>query len=397
MVDVLNITEKVISDDSIISWDYHEHQAYTQKFNNNDEIRIPIAEDLCTLPSQSYIYVEGKVLDKDGTVSKDTKLVNNFFSHCLSEIRYEVNGIPVDSTIKPGLATTAKGYCSFTENDLKGLENSGWGKEFTDKNHGTFNICVPLNTLLGFAEDYKKIMLNVRQELVLIRSNTDHDAVLNVTTGAEPKIVFDKIYWNVPHITPNLARELALTKYIAKNVDTTVAFRSWEMHYLPSVPQTRSHTWPIKTTTASEAPRYVILMFQTDREKKFNKDMSKFDHISFQNIRVYLNSQRKPYSNLNIDFGSNCYAALYQLYLNFQKSYYYQEASHPALNTDEFKNSPMIVIDFSNQRESLSNSVVLRIEFDTKDPVPANTAAYALILHDRRFTYNAFTKQIKQI
>jgi len=42
------------------------------------------------------------------------------------------------------------------------LENSGLSIDDADLNieKGNFNFCVPLNLLLGFAEDYNKILLN---------------------------------------------------------------------------------------------------------------------------------------------------------------------------------------------------------------------------------------------
>jgi len=33
-----------------------------------------------------------------------------------------------------------------------------------------FNLCVPFSTLLGFCEDYKRMVINARHELILIRA-----------------------------------------------------------------------------------------------------------------------------------------------------------------------------------------------------------------------------------
>ena len=64
--------------------------------------------------------------------------------------------------------------------------------------NGKFCVSITLKMLLGFFEDYKKIILNMKQELVLIRASNDLDGVLFIddvepkTTAVEiPKITFD--------------------------------------------------------------------------------------------------------------------------------------------------------------------------------------------------------------
>lgn len=399
---IFNISEKVLVDNSIVSNEIHTHQPYyTNRFDNNDEIRIPIQEDMCTLPGLSHLYIEGKLLKPDGTVSKTAKFVNNGVVHLFNEIRYELNGIVVESTTKPGITSTMKGYASYTANDVKKLENAGWfPKSDSDilDGKGNFNVCIPLSMLLGFAEDYRKVVLNIRQELVLIRSNTDLDAIINSAPTETLKLQIDKIYWKVPHITAGLPQELALTKYIDKNVDTQVAFRSWQLHIIPAVDETTRHTRAIATSTKLSTPRHIITGFQTARDGKVDKDISKFDHCNLQNFRVFLNTERHPYDNLNIDYKNNHYASLYAMYARFQSAYYNKE-DEPLLSPKEFKAiAPLVVVDCSSQKDYLqANAVVLRIEFETHENVPADTTAYVLVLHDRLFTYNALTKAVKQL
>lgn len=399
---VLNVTEKFLVDNSIVNSELHTHQPYTTRFNNNDEIRIPIQEDMCTLPCMSHIYIEGKVLKEDNKPSKTARFINNGLAHLFSEIRYELNGVVVDSLSRTGVASTMKGYVSFNPNESVRYQNAGWfpGDEnkIIDVTSGNFNVCIPLRMLLGFAENYSRVILNIRQELVLIRSNSDKDALYNTVSTENLKVVIDKIYWKVPHIIPALAEELALTKYIEKNMDTKVAFKSWELHTYPAVPTTTKNTWAVKTTTKLETPRYIIFGFQTNREGSYTKDMSKFDDCDFNNIRIYLNTDRYPYDNLNINFKNSQFATLYEMYAQFQSSYYAKE-SEPLYSPIQFKeNIPLIVIDCSNQKETLQTKAVeLRIEFETNTSIPEGTTAYCLILHDRAFTYNALTKSVRQI
>jgi len=46
---------------------------------------------------------------------------------------------------------------------------------------------MPLNTLLGFCEDYKRVVVNTRHHLILIRARSDNNCLVgNPTT--EPEI-----------------------------------------------------------------------------------------------------------------------------------------------------------------------------------------------------------------
>lgn len=405
-MNILDVTEKAVIDNTITNFEIHTHQPYAStSFNNNDEIRIPIQQqDMYTLPCQSYIYLEGKLLKKDGKPATSTKFINNGIAFLFSEIRYELNGVVIDSVRNPGITATMKSYLSFTPNDSTRLENAGWypktGSVNVDKN-GNFNVCIPLKMLLGFAEDYRKIILNVKQELVLIRNNSDIDALIDSSgTSTEiAKVQIDKLYWKVPHVNVSIAQQLILTKYMDKNIEIQIPFRSWEIHEYPVLPTTTRHSWAVKTATQLETPRFIILGLQTDRKNNSSKDMSRFDRCDISNVRVYLNSERYPYDNLNINFSSNHFATLYEMYSNFQQSYYDKD-SEPLLSPLEYlTDAPLIVIDCSRQKDTLQTSAVeIRIEFETNsNNIPDKTSAYCLILHDRIFSYSPLTKVVRQV
>lgn len=392
---ILDIGQKVLVDNSISAFELHTHQALTTRYQNNDEIRIPIQDTLCTLPSESHLYIEGSLLKDDKPVPQ-ARFCNNGIAFLFSQIRYEMNGVVVDSVNYPGITSTIKGYASFSPSETVKLENAGWcslAESTIVDSKGNFNACVPLKMLLGFAEDYKRVITNIRQELVLIRANSDKNAIV----GGDVDVKLNSIFWKVPHIRPGLQEELALTKYIGKGSETQVAFRNWQLHSYPAVNETMKHTWAVSTMTKTSSPRYVILAFQTDRDNDVTKDCSRFDSCNFQNIRVFLNDQRMPYNQLNINFPSNKIAALYEMYASFQSSYYGVE-SLPLMGLDEFKNNPLIVVDTSKQQENLSpSSITLRVEYETSSNVPKKTVAYCLVLADKVFSYNPLTKMVRQI
>lgn len=403
------MTEKPFTDSSIVDAQYHTHQPATTVYNHNDEIRISVEGDRPTLPSESYILISGFVLKEDGNVSSTAGFVNNGLAHLFSEIRYEINGITVDSVSKAGIASTIKGLLSYTPNQVTRLQNAGWKPDGeTDKlprtKTGQFSVCLPLSMLLGFAEDYKKVILNIRQELVLIRSSDDSNAIYNsAATGATPEVCnirIDKIQWRIPHIVGSLQTELAMAKYMDKNVDTTLRFRSWELHTKTGLPTTKLHSWNIKSVKKSHSPLYVILAFQTNRDGMQGKDTSKFDHCKIKNMNVFLNSVKYPYDNFNADFDNHQYCNLYENYSNFQRSYYNIEPE-PLLNVEKFKTSnPMVVIDCSKQPENIAfqnQTINVLLEFETIDNLPDGVVAYCLLIYERQIAYNALTKYVKHL
>lgn len=403
---ILNVSESLVFDNSVVKLERHSHLPYTHSFNNNDEIRIPVQQsDIYTLPWGSHIYIEGRVTrTNDAAVSKTAKFVNNFFCHLFEEIRFEVGGRVIDSVRNPGIATTMKGLVSYNRNELNKHKNAGWSIDdaFTcdiiDKTTGSFNACVPLRNILGFAEDYQKILINVKHELVLLRSYTDQNAIINSDGAETVAVTIDKILWKLPHIRVSDAERLDLLKIIESGTELDIGFRSWELSEYPTLQTAKQHTWTIKNAVQVERPRWVILGFSTDRKDKSSKNYSLFDHCNISNVKLYLNSELYPYDNMNLNISKGQIAALYEMYAEFQEGYYEKE-NEPLLTPKEFlMNTPLIVIDCSRQNEILNSGVIdVRLEFETKENVPANTSAYCLIIHDKLIKYSPLVGSVRKV
>lgn len=405
-MDHLNVKEKILVDESIMSWEMLSFDPFNPtKVGSNDEIRISIQQTgKYPLPSKSELYLELKVAKEDGSPLKNTYLINNAPAFLFKELRYILNGVTIDSVRDIGVTSTLKGYMSYNENESVKLQNGGWypksdtnQKIMTDEN-GNVSLCIPLKMYCGFFEDYNKIILNSQQELILIRSNDDTNAIINIEGDETAKITINKICWRVPHLTVGISQELALTKMIDKNEDILLSFRSWELVEYPELLETNRHNWPVKTSTKIETPRHVLISFQTDRRNNKKKDMSKFDHCNLKNINVYLNSERYPYGDLQLDIKNNKFATLYQMFSEFREIYY-NSPEEPIFSPKEFKtNAPLVYINCSHQKDLLQTGPVsLRIEFETEEKVPSKTSAYCLIIHDKLFTYNPLTKIVKQL
>lgn len=421
-MNALSIMQSVPFDDSVTHMEWHTHLPYaSMTLNNSDEIRIPIQQqDICVIPSMSYLYVEGTLLLADKTAPKKTSFTNNGCLYLFDEIRYEFNGLEIDRVRNPGIASTLKGYVSFNESSLKAMGNAGWVNSSAQidsqlpkpsvDDDGNFSFVIPLNSVLGFCEDYRKIVVNARHELVLIRSSGDKNALLwnpGPATGNPPvtdtnvesvKVTLNKLCWRMPYVTLSDEQRVGLLKQLNKGISVPVEYRSWELHEYPTLPQTSKQSWTVKTASQLEKPRYVIVAFQTGKRANMKANAATFDHCKLTNMKLHLNSVSYPYDDLKLDVSRNHYALLYDMYTRFQESYYLLQAQ-PLLSREVFeKHAAMVVIDCSKQNETIRSAPVdIRLEFEASENFPANTTAYCLIIHDKSFSYDPSSNLVRPL
>lgn len=401
-MNILNIAGSPFYDNSIEGIETHSYKPYVTSFNRNDEIRIPInQQDLYLLPSASHLYIEAHV----NVTKNDNKervpiihLTNNPLLFLFQDIRYELNGIEIDKVKNAGITTTMKSYLSLNESESKMSKTWGWSIKGHEDNHGGFlNASIPLANILGFAEDYRKIIVNCKHELVLLRSNTDLNSV-KLNTGEVVNIDVRKIIWRMPHIKVSDKEKINLLKLLEKDRPIQLAFRNWDLYEYPMLPKTTKHTWSIKTSSQIEKPRYVVLGLQTDRKNRAFKDMSQFDHCSLRDVKVYLNSTYYPYENYNTNFINQNFALIYEQYLNFQQSYHGRKGC--LLSPTEFREiAPLFVIDCSRQNDNVKSGPVIniRLELESAAEIPDQTSAYCLILNDCLVEYKPLSNIVRKI
>lgn len=378
---------------------YHAYNPYTTTFNNNDEVRISIQQqDLYLLPHESFIYIEGtvaRIADVANTVASPLWSGNQAF-FMFDDIRYEINGIEIDRCKNVGITCTMKGLISFQRKHAEFLKLSSFGAHQTANDN--FSYCIPLRYILGFAEDYKKIIMNMKHELVLVRSRNDLNCFIGANNALQ--ITVNKIQWRMPHVKVDDYTKLKLLKHIDNGQSIDMSFRNWDLYEYPTLPQTQKNIWTIKTSNNLQKPRYVIFGMQTNRNGVIANDASVFDHCELRQVKLYLNSECYPYEDTTVDFTRNMTSLLYHAYSKFQESYYHDhpDSSDPYLTVDTFNTACcLVVFDCSRQNESIKNSLIdIRLEIETRANIPANTRAYCLIIHDNVISYNPFTSIVSK-
>lgn len=228
---ILNIKDSIQHEDFIISQQFHTYAPYTTSFDNNDEVRITIqSQDLFVLPSYSYLYIDFTTSPhesaKDGEAAE---FAYNFTA--FSEMRYELNGIEIDRNKSPGITSTMKCLIACKSEDERSYalfnENSGKTVDV-----GTYRMLLPLRFLFGFCDDFRKVVMNCKHELILTRCRTNECAYQAATDIV--KFSINKIQWKIPHVALSDAAKLSMLKIISKNDSLYIPF--------PVLPTTNRHT-----------------------------------------------------------------------------------------------------------------------------------------------------------
>ena len=174
--------------------------------------------------------------------------------------------------------------------------------------------------LLGFCEDYKRLIVNARHELILIRARNDNNCLVgNPVTESEVELF--KVQWRMPHVALNEVNKLSMLRALESGHYLSMSFRSWDLYEYLLLQNTTKHSWAVKTATL-EKPRYVIFALQTGRKNIISRDVSVFDDCNLSNVKLYLNSAFYPYDDLNLDFGKKRYTVLYDMCARFRRAYY---------------------------------------------------------------------------
>ncbi|XP_065645269.1 uncharacterized protein LOC136075760 [Hydra vulgaris] len=345
----------------------------------------------CTLPSKSFIVVEGRLLKSDGIAYSAADLItltNNGIMHLFDRITHQLSGNEVESVAQPGRATTMLRLLNYpnTIQTSKGLSEL-WFKDTIQNptTAGKFSIRIPLKHIFGFCDDYNKVIYGLTQTFVLYRSS-DNNAIFRANTAAAGKVDVQKITYYIPHVEPSFAQMDILLKGIVSRQNIKAAFRDRRFNSI-AVPQTTSFSWDLGARPSSEVPRYVIVRFQTNKDGDQTTNPSIFDHCDLKNMQVEVSSSYYPEVLYDFSIPNNEFSLAYGEASEFSEKYYGMNDLITSCNIlpNEYRDLyPLMVFDISKQRGSLNDSTIrIKVNASFNTAPPANTVAYALIKLDK--------------
>ena len=249
MDDILTVNSVPVTDTSITAIQNHLYNPYTTAFANNDEIRIAIQQqDIYVWPHDSALLIEGvfqriqMVVGNNEAQPDIAAIINNAIAFLFDEIRYELNGFEIDRCKNLGITGTLKGYISRTVNNAYEYEGAGWAQSDAAARQfaalpQSFQYVMPLKMILGFAEDYRKIVMSAKHELILVRARNDVNSFQGPAVNVTAQI--HRIQWKMPHIHVSDATRLTLLKTIGRRQFISMCFRSWDLYEYPTLQSKR--------------------------------------------------------------------------------------------------------------------------------------------------------------
>ena len=449
-VDIYQWPEAVLIDETTEEYEYFEYSPDSEtleSLNGIREIRFNI-EALSTFihPHKSFLYFEGQILNtNDGryTDFENVTLANDGILHLFSEMKYSINGQPVEDILNPAISSIMLGILRYPDdfssseglmqcwykdtgnggltakntvevNNVKALVSTdNIGREERKKlfydsvngvlKKGKFSFCIPLKHIFGFCDDYDKVMYGVNHGLSLFRKgdgtaihkpNTYVDNAGGNIAVPDGKVKLEKIKWCMPHVKPSLEIYNGLTEKIGKGVNVKIGFKSRKVD--EKIVDSANWSWRVAVTSGNETPRFLILGFQTGDKtlqdgagNNKTANPSVFDHCNVDHIQVKMLGRLYPSQAEILDFPQNQYSKAYNNAAKFRELFdgTPELFSHLGINPIDFKNLyPLYIFNVSNQIPKTLNSVV-EVVFNVKfrDNPPANTTAYALTISDKIF------------
>ena len=450
--DIYQWPEAVLIDETTEEYEYFEYSPDSeteQSLNGIREIKFNI-EALSTFihPHKSFLYFEGEILRTDGqrfVSENDVTLANDGITHLFSEMKYSINGQPIEDILNPAISSLMLGILRYPYDFSKteGLMQCwhednvdgqlSFGDSYVDKNdknffitnhnigrkerrrllfdsvrvpdQGKFSFCIPLKHIFGFCDDYDKVMYGVNHGLSLFRKGDDtaiHRSLNRLganNADVDAKVILKKIKWCVPHVKPSLAIYNELTEKIGKGENIKIGFKSRRVD--EKIVDGANWSWRVAVTSGNETPRFLILGFQIGNKNvqvggnDKTGNPSVFDHCNVDYIQVKMLGRLYPSQAEVLNFHESNYSKAYKNAANFRELYDGTPDlfSHFGITPVQFKNIyPLYVFNVSNQIPKTISAVV-EVVFNVKfreDPRgnvnPQNVVtAYCLTISDKIF------------
>jgi hypothetical protein len=409
----LDIDEKLGFDESVDE-DKHVaiHPVAGTQLNSPGDIRlIDTDQDSFSRISKSGFLIKGQLVKENGQLYTDADaitLCNNGPLYAFNSIQLQLGDHIIETVRHPGRATTMKGLLSYSTNSQQ--SNICWNLDTnnnadTDNNKGFkyrhnmiikksspkgyFSFYIPLSHIFGFCEDYDKLIYGLNQTLTLTRT-ADDDAIFKAAAAAKGKVVIEEIKWKISKIIPSDKYRNKLLSLIQSRSIYNIGFRENRFDMF-DVPQSTNFVWQLGPTQASERPRWAIIGFQTNRSKNQDTNPSIFDHCDVRNIYVWLNNQRFPNIDVNVNFTKIDYAEVYENIKKFRENYYgiNNIVNEASIDMISFKSLyTLFVFDLRKQSERLKSSIIsTKIEASFGSNAPVSTVCCCLIISDRILKY----------
>lgn len=424
MNSILKINDSYATDESIANYQTYSFYPITgTQLNNPGSITITVQNsDNFYHIANSWLEFEGELVKSSNhkAYPKDTLITfaNNGILHLFDNIKYLLSSTEIESIYNPGTTTNiiglAKHSSSFSPgliqcwapdtSDEPAVTNTGFKQRHTFLHSATpvgkFRFAVPLNHILGFAEDYTKVLYGFVHTLVLTRSSSNANALFRrkdttpETNNVEDGYVnLEQVRWMIPRVSPADVARYELFKQIKAAAILNVGFRMRQSISTSVSNASNQFTWRLGIRSSPEQPRYIFLAFQTDRVENQEKNIATFDHCNLASAHVELNNDRYPMNSFETDFTMNHYDHLYHDFASFVQKFYKIDKMVACTSVDPLTYKslyPIFFFDVSRQSERLKSGVTdITLHCQFKENPAVKTIAHAVMISDRKLRFKS--------
>ena len=399
-MDILNIFQQPAEDKSIVGYTYRHYKPFSpSELSKGNEIRIPIqCSDLFLHLSEGYVYIEGEV--SIATANGIVKSVKNSPFYLFENARLEIGGKCIDEVRDLGLIANLRNLLCKSGSESKAASGVGWHPSDNNlSNNAKFDYCIPLKEIFPFCQDYNKIVVFVKPEIVLKRSSTDNNCFFSETNNEVVNVTLTSVYLSIPHVELSPPHRLKFLKIIEQGRKIEMQFRAFKLFVFPKLPRTTSLYWQVQNFSLTNRPIFIIVAFSNNRANDLKKDNTHFDHLKLKNMKIFLNSQSLPYESQSFNFQNSKCSEAYKAFLDFRKFYLGRDENDSAISFDNFqKNYPIFIFNRMFMEPVLkSGAIDLRIEADFHEIIPSeNVSAYCLAVCEESIVYNPLTNIVEK-
>ncbi|VDO07231.1 unnamed protein product [Brugia timori] len=410
----LDLDEKVIFQDHITDVKYIHHFPHSYcSYKYNDESTISVDQkNAYTFPHDSYICIKG-YFENPGSAYF---LGYNGILHLFKEIIYKINGVEIERVSNPGIATAIRRILLTTSQNETYYKCFGFSNESThaysnvevpiDAENGVYHFYIelPLHIIFSSVEDYRKILINARQEIIFRRDVNDKNVFL-LTEAAkannrDAKFIIESIDWKLPYLEVSDILKNHYLKMLKNDTPLLMPFRKWEFFENTALPRTNSCNWNIKMVNNTDRLLWFGLTFHINKRYSYTESMRAFQSAGLKNLKVFINSKYYPYDNQNSEYWH--YDAFYQELSKFERLYNSKYSSLPAapfLKKDYFENHfPIFLINLSYRDTSVKTGVSdLKVYFETSTIIPENTIAYGFLISETVYQTKPLSELTTQV
>ena len=415
MNSILKIADNYTIDESIDNYETYSFYPITgTQLNNPGSITITVQN------SDNFYHVANSWLEFEGQIKKAADVyvatdvitfANNGLLYLFDNIKYLLSSTEIESVFNPGAVSNIIGLAKYPSSFRSGLIQCWAPDEGNDtatlttnpgyiQRHdfimaksepvGTFRIAIPLKHILGFAEDYNKVLYGFVHTLVLTRGSSDNNALFRAAGVDAGKVDLKNIRWMLPRVSPSDVVKYELLKQIQSESILNVGFRM-RQSISTSVPQTQQFEWRLGVRSSPEKPRYIFLVFQKDRSEQQEKNIATYDHCNLTSAHVLLNNDRYPLNDFETDFKKNHYDNLYHEFSSFIHKFYKVDEMIASTGVDPicYKSMfPIIMFDVSKQSDRLKTGVTdITLKCHFSENVPDKTIAHVVMISDRKLRF----------